>query len=149
MIQAVTLYKTSDGNTFEYEDEALYHETKLVLDAAHASCFDIDGSLIDFDDPHIQNADVFYITIGDATEEQIEDVAEALFDWNINIEGCSHDKIKANTSIMYDGDMCEWMTKDEYKERVGSYLDKIKLLDTLEARSKYATQKKVYQQLCS
>lgn len=124
MIEEVSLYKTSDGTTFECEEDAYNYETEYALKKAKVRIFDADMQEITKDDYSSgTRCNVCYIVAGDSSEEDVNNAGDMIFDW-VDSSVDPRD-IKPNTTIVYDHEADQWINMQQYEARIEELADKL------------------------
>lgn len=128
MIEEVSIYKTSDGTTFEYEEDAYNYETEYALNKANVRIFNADMQELtkdNFSDGKTPT-DVYYIVTGDSNEEDLDNAAEMIYDWvdsSVDISA-----IAPNTVIMYDRETEKWISIEQFEAHIDDLVERLNKL---------------------
>lgn len=138
MIEEVSFYKTSDGTTFNDEDDAYNYETMFALKKAKMKIYNMDMQEINMLEPHQNSFDtnVSYIIVGDASQDNVADAAEMVYSWVDS--SVFRDKIHPNTAIMYDECDEEWISIDDYIQKIKDITEKLSLLKSLSEKEQHS-----------
>lgn len=130
MIEEVSFYRTSDGSTFEYEEDAYNYETEYALKKANIRIFDIDMKEITKDDYSSNTySNVYCIIAGDSNEEDLDNAADMIYDWVDSSVDTS--KIKPNTTIIYDSKTEEWVSVEQLQAHVNAFTERLNQMRSL------------------